>query len=61
MDKKSTVFSEEYAKESGTDAPTEPTEQKEQVSTVAGETGYHDRYDKSKPYRVIIRARQVKE
>lgn len=58
MDKKNKVFSEEYAVESSTDVPSEPTEEKKQDETVAGEIGY---YDKSKPYRVIIRAKEIKE
>ena len=58
MDKKDNEFSEEYAKESSTDVPTEPTDEKKQVQTVAGEIGY---YGKSKPYRVIIRAKEIKE
>lgn len=58
MDKKNNVFSEEYAAESSTDVPSEPTEEKEQVQTVTGGIGY---YDKSKPHRVIIRAKEIKE
>jgi len=58
MDKKNNVFSEEYATESSTDVPSEPTEEKKRVQTVAGKIGY---YDKSKPYRVIIRAKEIKE
>ena len=61
MDKKNNVFSEEYTKESGTNVPTEPTEEKKQAETVAGKTGYYDKYDKSKPYRIIIKAREIKE
>ena len=42
MDKKGSVFSGEYAKESGTDAQTEPTEEKKPAQTVAGEVDYYD-------------------
>ena len=58
MDKTDKVFSEEYAVESSTDFPKENTEEKRQDQTVAGETGYQD---KSKPHRVVIRAREIEE
>jgi len=58
MDKKTNVFSEEYAIESSTDVLSEPSEEEKQVQTVTGEIEY---YDKVKPYRVIIRAREIKE
>ena len=61
MDKKGSVFSGEYAKESGTDAQTEPTEEKKPAQTVAGEVDYYDTCDKSKPYRIITKAREIKE
>ena len=58
MDKTNNVFSEEYAIESSTDFPSEHPEEKKQDQTVAGEIGY---YDKSKPYRIVIRAKEIKE
>jgi hypothetical protein len=61
MDKKDNVFSGEYARELGTDARPEPTEEKGQAQTVGGKTGYYDRCDKSKPYRITIKAREIKE
>lgn len=58
MVNKNNVFSEEYAQESGTGVSTEPAEEKKQVQTVAAKSGY---YDKSKPHRVIIRAKEIEE
>jgi hypothetical protein len=60
MDKKDNVFHEEYATEPSTDVPSEPTEENKQIQTVTGETGYYDK-DESKPYRVIIRAKEIEE
>ena len=58
MDKKNNVCHEDYAIESSTDVPTELAEEERQVQTVSGGIGY---YDKSKPYRVKIRAKEIKE
>ena len=57
MEQNKDVFSDEYVMESGTEIPNEPTEEEIQNQTVSGETG---EYDKSKPHRVVIRAREIK-
>lgn len=54
MPDKNNAFSDDYAQESSTDAVTGPGEQKEQAETTAGRS-----YDKSKPHRVVIRAKEV--
>lgn len=56
MDKNNDAFSKEYPIESSTDAPSKTAEEKEQDETIARKAGY---YDKSKPYRVIIRAKEI--
>lgn len=58
MVNKNNVFSDEYGQESSTDVPTGDTEEETQARTVTGRSGY---YDKSKPHRVIIRAKEIKE
>ena len=58
MDKTTNAFSEEDAVEQSTNFPKESTEEKKQDQTVAGEIGY---YDESKPRRVIIKAKEIKE
>ena len=57
MEHNKDIFSDEYAMESGTEVPNEPTEEETQNQTVARETG---EYDKSKPHRVVIKAKQIK-
>lgn len=56
MDKNNDAFSKEYPIESSTDAPSKTAEEKEKDETIARKSGY---YDKSKPYRVIIRAKEI--
>ena len=55
MDEKSNVFSEEYATESSTVAPSRTAEEEKQDQTIAGKFD-----DKSKPHRVIIRAKEIR-
>jgi hypothetical protein len=61
MDKESDIFYEEYAIESSTDTLSKPPKKKErkkqQNQTVSGQIDY----DKSKPYRVTIKAREIKQ
>lgn len=61
MDKESDIFHEEYAIESSTDTLSKPPEKKEeekqQNQTVSGQIDY----DKSKPHRVTIKAREIKQ
>ena len=60
MDKESDIFQEEYAEESSTNTLSKPTkkkeEEKQQIQTVTGQKDY----DKSKPYRITIRAKEIK-
>ena len=55
MEKDSDVFSEEYAAKSSTDAPSKTGEEEKKDETVAGKV-----FDKSKPYRITIRAKEIK-
>jgi hypothetical protein len=61
MDKESDIFQEEYAVGSSTNTLSKPAktkeEEKPQIQTVTGQKDY----DKSKPYRVTIRAQEIKE
>lgn len=62
MDKESDIFQEEYAVVPSTNTLSKPTkrkkeEEKQQIQTVTGQKDY----DKSKPYRVTIRAREIKQ
>lgn len=65
MDKETHIFHDEYTTESSTDTPSEPPnqppkrkkEEKQQEQTVSGQTDY----DKSKPRRVIIKAREIEQ
>ena len=56
MDKRDDIFSPEYPIEPTTEASGKLTEEKEKDETVAQTI----RYDTSKPYRVIIRAKESK-
>ena len=58
MDKENSVFSEEYAIESSTDVPSKSTEEEHEEHTVSGQIRH---YDKSRPYRVILRAKEIKQ
>ena len=57
MDEKINAFSDDYAIESSTDAPSEPTEEEKKNQTVSGQIEY---YDRAKPYRDFIRAKVIK-
>lgn len=61
MDKETDISNEEYAVESSTDALSKSIEikeeEKQQNQTATGQIDY----DKSKPYRVTIKAREIKQ
>jgi hypothetical protein len=51
--------SEKYSTKSSTEASVKPVEETKQWDqTTSGQIGY---YDKSKPYRVIIKAKEIKQ
>ncbi len=56
MEKDNDVFSEDYAAKSSTDTQNKTDEEEKKDETVAGKI-----YNKSKPYRITLRAKEIRK